>query len=77
MGHQSIIDVDDRFPVDDQKQSVFWKIKSDNNITEFWPVLLEKAYAKLHGCYESINGGRPEQGLVDITNGISELINFW
>ena len=76
MGHQSIIDVDDRFPVDDQKQSVFWKIKSDNNITEFWPVLLEKAYAKLHGCYESINGGRPEQGLVDITNGISELINF-
>lgn len=76
MGYHKIVHVDDRFPVDHSKRSVFCKIQTEKGITEFWPVLLEKAYAKLHGSYDSLSAGRPEQGLVDLTNGISELITF-
>lgn len=38
--------------------------------------MLEKAFAKIHNSYDAISGGRPEQALVDLTNGVSELISF-
>lgn len=36
---------------------------------EFWPMVLEKAFAKLHGSWEAIgaNGGRPEDALNYLT----------
>jgi hypothetical protein len=36
---------------------------------EFWPMVLEKAFAKLHGSWEAIgaNGGRPEDALHYLT----------
>ena len=43
---------------------------------EIWPLLFEKAYAKIHNGYDSLEGGRPEHAIVDLTNGISELIIF-
>ncbi|KAL5017976.1 hypothetical protein ScPMuIL_003698 [Solemya velum] len=43
---------------------------------EFWTALLEKAYAKLHGCYEAIDGGKLQDALVDLTGGISEVIDL-
>ena len=38
--------------------------------------MLEKAYAKLHGCYEVLNGGSMAEALVDLTGGASEKYNL-
>ena len=34
---------------------------------------MEKAYVKLHKCYERITKGTILDGLVDLTGGVSEL----
>ncbi|XP_078122380.1 calpain-5-like [Sander vitreus] len=46
----------------------------DNN--EFWSALLEKAYAKLHGCYESLEGGNTGDAVVDFSGCVAEAINL-
>ena len=33
----------------------------------FWPALLEKAYATIHGSYESIESGQSSEVLRDLT----------
>ena len=37
---------------------------------------MEKAYAKLHGGYEALNGGSMAEALVDLTGGVSEKYNL-
>jgi hypothetical protein len=37
---------------------------------------MEKAYAKLHGSYEGLNGGSMAEALVDLTGGVSEKYNL-
>jgi hypothetical protein len=37
------------------------------DVNEFWLPLIEKAYAKLHKTYESLNGGKMSDALVDPT----------
>jgi hypothetical protein len=37
-----------------------------------WVPLVEKAYAKLHGCYEALQGGSVPYAFVDLTAGVSE-----
>jgi hypothetical protein len=46
----------------------------NGNSIEFWVALIEKAYSKLHGCYENIIDKSFVEGLVDLTGGLGEKI---
>lgn len=64
--------VDDRIPCVDG-QPVFARCKE---LREVWVPLLEKAYAKLHGCYEALISGTIDEALAEMTGYVSEKIDL-
>ncbi|KAM9489441.1 calpain-1 catalytic subunit-like [Clarias gariepinus] len=64
--------IDDLLPTIDG-QLIFLNCKTSN---EFWPALLEKAYAKVCGSYAAMNGGYISDGLRDFTGGAYKAFNL-
>ncbi|XP_053677985.1 calpain-A-like [Anopheles nili] len=68
-GRWEEIVIDDRLPVSEDNKLLFMSSSVEN---EFWGALLEKAYAKLQGSYEALDGGTGREGMVDLSGGITE-----
>ena len=66
--------IDDRIPVFANSGKVVFAHCNDPN--ELWVLLIEKAYAKLHGCYKALIGGYVHLGLGDLTGFSPRLIGM-
>ena len=62
-----VVVVDDYIPCGDDGLPCFANLSADS--CEFWPLIVEKAYAKLNGSYEAIISGKENQALQDLTGG--------
>eukprot|EP00850_Spirogloea_muscicola_P009608 SM000054S18094 [mRNA] locus=s54:393511:404012:+ [translate_table: standard] len=66
--------VDDWIPCCGQGRPAFATSRAGGGV--LWVMLLEKAYAKLHGSYEALEGGVVQDALVDLTGGAGEEIDL-
>ena len=64
--------VDDYLPTV-EGQLIYCRSSQEN---EFWPALLEKAYAKLYGGYKAIDGGLCIEALIDFTGNFKTFVLF-
>lgn len=66
------VTVDDYFPCTAEGGPIF----SRANGNELWVLLLEKAYAKIHGNYYTLRGGFANEGMMDLTGSPTECFDF-
>lgn len=68
------VTVDTLIPCSEKTSKPLFAHCKDPN--ELWVPLLEKAYAKLHGSYEALDGGSVTAALVDLTGGLAETLDL-
>uniref|UniRef100_A0A6V3M6Q4 Calpain catalytic domain-containing protein n=1 Tax=Lotharella globosa TaxID=91324 RepID=A0A6V3M6Q4_9EUKA len=71
-GVWQIVTVDDCLPVHENGDPVFLSSKDH----DLWVMLIEKAYAKVHGSYLSLAGGFSAMAFEDITGCAAETLQF-
>lgn len=72
-GQDTKVIVDDYFPCNFRTgRPCYSKAKGG----ELWPLLLEKAWAKLHGSYQQIEAGIPMHALMDLCGGLGKVVLF-
>jgi calpain-15 len=71
-GEWQTVTVDDYFPCFPMGGPIF----SRSHGNELWVMVLEKAYAKLHGSYYSLKGGFACEGMMDLTGCPTSYFDF-
>uniref|UniRef100_A0A669F087 Calpain catalytic domain-containing protein n=1 Tax=Oreochromis niloticus TaxID=8128 RepID=A0A669F087_ORENI len=64
--------IDDKLPTINGRL-IFVHSKDPN---EFWPALLEKAYAKVCGSYTDMTSGTPSEAMMDFTGGVHVCVQL-
>ncbi|XP_062296654.1 calpain-1 catalytic subunit-like [Scomber scombrus] len=64
--------IDDKLPTVNGRL-IFVQSKDPN---EFWPALVEKAYAKVCGSYKDMSAGTPAEAMMDFTGGVHMCIQL-
>ena len=72
-GRWSFVVVDGMIPCNDRGKPVF---ACSKDTTQTYVMLLEKAYAKLKGSYESIDREVGRYTMVELTGGVSKQMKF-
>jgi len=72
-GDWTYVIVDDLMPVDTYGRLLFAHSKDPQ---EAWVPILEKAYCKLHTCYEMCDGGRASEAIFTFFGGVSGKIQI-
>lgn len=71
-GEWIIVTIDDYFPCQPQGNPIYSRSYSN----DIWVLLLEKAYAKIHGSYMLLEKGLAYEALLDLTGCPSELVQL-
>lgn len=70
-GEKRTIVVDDYFPYNEQKKN--WAFSKPDQECDIWVLLLEKAWAKIHGNYQRIEAGTNGEALPALTGAPAEF----